>query len=118
MPLHAAADICYVHLSHCVQCELNVAGPQDYDFENTSPYGTDEQTYASAFNTWQIEQVRILSIFTKCNALHDNASLALVSCCWKGNAALAVNWCCRAASLQLTACVQTGLAILRDYSIF
>jgi hypothetical protein len=30
---------------------------QDYDIENTSPYGTDEQTYASAFNTWQIEQV-------------------------------------------------------------
>ncbi len=30
---------------------------QDYDFENTSPYGTNDQIYASAFNTWQIEQV-------------------------------------------------------------
>lgn len=30
---------------------------QDYDFENTSPYGTLDQVYASAFNTWQIEQV-------------------------------------------------------------
>lgn len=30
---------------------------QDYDFENTSPYGTNDQIYASAFNTWQIEEV-------------------------------------------------------------
>ena len=30
---------------------------QDYDFENTSPYGTLDQVYASAFNTWEIEQV-------------------------------------------------------------
>lgn len=30
---------------------------QDYDFENTSPYGSLDQVYASAFNTWQIEEV-------------------------------------------------------------
>ena len=119
VPLHAAADNCYVQLPHCFRCEVNVAGPQDYDFENTSPYGTDEQTYASAFNTWQIEQVRILSIFTtsKYYGLQNIAPFALSSCRWKRHAAKAVNRCCRAASLLLTACMQTGLAILRESSI-
>ncbi len=42
---------------------------QDYDFENTSPYGTLDQVYASAFNTWQIEQVCTLPMGWSCENL-------------------------------------------------
>ena len=39
---------------------------QDYDELNSTPYGTDQQAYWSAFDTWEIEQASSMSCRRQC----------------------------------------------------
>ena len=48
------------------QCHLCLRAAQDYDELNSTPYGTDEQAYWSAFDTWEIEQASVMSWRSRC----------------------------------------------------
>ncbi len=48
------------------QCHVHLGAAQDYDELNSSPYGTDQQAYESAFDTWEIEQASDLLLRRRC----------------------------------------------------
>ena len=45
---------------------MHLGAAQDYDELNSSPYGTDQQAYESAFDTWEIEQASDLLLRRRC----------------------------------------------------